>query len=205
MAHLPAAHRSPSMESAQAAHIGFAVCGSHIFGRPQFTYIAPFCRAPYHGMLTPRVPTAHCHGACKARKNNRAKASRRFKVRQGNPEMNIRTTAGKSVHYKGFVKLACTYISGLSCRAARRTIAERYCDECCEQFRTDPWVSIQSPVWAKGPTYRHMWHWRVPSCHYYLDLQNGQNNGPYAACTLYFGILGRYFGLFWRFRDGTAS
>ena len=34
----------------------------------------------------------------------------------------------------------------------------------------------------------------------YLDLQNGQNNGPYTAYTLYFGILGHYFGLFWRSR-----
>ena len=30
------------------------------------------------------------------------------------------------------------------------------------------------------------------------DLQNGQNNGPYTAYTLYFGILGHHFGLFWR-------
>ena len=33
-----------------------------------------------------------------------------------------------------------------------------------------------------------------------LDLQNGQNNGPFTAYTLYFGILGHYFGLFWRSR-----
>ena len=34
----------------------------------------------------------------------------------------------------------------------------------------------------------------------YLDLQNGQHNGPYTAYTLYLGILGHYFGLFWRSR-----
>ena len=32
------------------------------------------------------------------------------------------------------------------------------------------------------------------------DLQNGQNNGPYPNYTLYFWILGHYFGLFWRSR-----
>ena len=30
----------------------------------------------------------------------------------------------------------------------------------------------------------------------YLDLQNGQCNGPCAASSLYFKILGHYFGLF---------
>ena len=34
----------------------------------------------------------------------------------------------------------------------------------------------------------------------YLNLQNCQNNGLYSAYTLYFGILGRSFGLFWRSR-----
>ena len=34
----------------------------------------------------------------------------------------------------------------------------------------------------------------------YLDLQNGQNNGPCTAYTLCFGILGHYFGLVWRSR-----
>ena len=34
----------------------------------------------------------------------------------------------------------------------------------------------------------------------YLNLQNGQNNGPHTAYTLYFGILSKYFGLFWRSR-----
>ena len=32
----------------------------------------------------------------------------------------------------------------------------------------------------------------------YLDLPNAQNKGPYTADTLYFGILGHYFGHFWR-------
>ena len=35
----------------------------------------------------------------------------------------------------------------------------------------------------------------------YLDLQNGQNNGPYTAYTLHSGIMGHYPGLFWRSRD----
>ena len=34
----------------------------------------------------------------------------------------------------------------------------------------------------------------------YLDLQNCQNNGPYTAYSLYFGILGHHYGLFWRCR-----
>ena len=34
----------------------------------------------------------------------------------------------------------------------------------------------------------------------YLDLQNGENHGPYTAYTLYFGMLDHYFGLFWRSR-----
>ena len=34
----------------------------------------------------------------------------------------------------------------------------------------------------------------------YLNLQNGQNNGPYTVFTLYVGILGHSFGLFWRSR-----
>ena len=34
----------------------------------------------------------------------------------------------------------------------------------------------------------------------YLDLQNGQNNGPSTAYSLYFGILGHCFWLFWRSR-----
>ena len=39
-----------------------------------------------------------------------------------------------------------------------------------------------------------------------LDLQNGQNKGPYTAYTLYFGILVRFFfGLFWRSRCDHLS
>ena len=34
----------------------------------------------------------------------------------------------------------------------------------------------------------------------YLDLQHGQQNGPYTAYTLYFGILDHYFGLSCRSR-----
>ena len=33
-----------------------------------------------------------------------------------------------------------------------------------------------------------------------LDNQNGQNNGPYTAYSLYFKLLGHYFELFWRSR-----
>ena len=39
----------------------------------------------------------------------------------------------------------------------------------------------------------------------YLDLQNGQNNGPYTAYTLCFGILGINLGSFWRSRYTIES
>ena len=38
-----------------------------------------------------------------------------------------------------------------------------------------------------------------------LDLQNGQNNGPCTAYTLYFGILGNCFGFYLKIQAGTGS
>ena len=38
------------------------------------------------------------------------------------------------------------------------------------------------------------------SYYYCLDLKSAQNNGPYTAHTLCFGILGHYFGHFCRCR-----
>ena len=45
-----------------------------------------------------------------------------------------------------------------------------------------------------------IWWWPHASYGQYLDLQNAQNHGPHTACTLCFGILGHYFGHFWRSR-----
>ena len=50
-------------------------------------------------------------------------------------------------------------------------------------------------------------YWVVKYCQLpnYLDLHNGQYNGPCTASSLYFQILGHYFGLFWSSSRSTLD
>ena len=77
-----------------------------------------------------------------------------------------------------FTRLSCHQHSGYRCRRLVVT-----------HFSQGP---IHVPQFTRSPQY--------PLVKEHLDLQTGQNNGPFTACTLYFGILGHYFGLFWRSR-----